>query len=803
MIPMSLGALAVSIYVDHTGIDTGTRTAIGKLEQFGRTLQQRGLSQFFIGVTIAIPLARAIQETATFDKQMRYISTVTKDAQKYMGGFTESIKDMSLEFGESTTTLTKGLYDILSSQIDAAHATDVLRVAVKAAVGGMTDTSVAADATVAVLNSYRLSASKAEAVSDWLFKIVELGTITYEELASRIGYVAPTAYAAGVSLEDLGAAIATVTHVGLPASTSIIAIANILQKFLKPSREAAALARQLGFEMNTATLKAWGMRGVFEKLAGLDPEIIAKLFPNIRGLRGAIPAIQAIKEYGVWMDEIADSTGAADRAFKRLTENNPLWLLLSRLGQSVIAISRAIGNALAPELLSLSSYFLNATRGIIEFVNNNRWIVVVLAAVSAAMMTSGISLITLGLTLRVVSLSLRSVGRMFAVVAVIGRLFGRAMGVVSGSIHIVSGSFHLLSVALVAPLIALGAFVGGLYALGRAFRLWAILPGGTFMEKLDSLGKLIKAIMLPAIEKLQVAFWNLLTWLAPVWQGIKGVVSAAMNAMLEMVELGLSQIVGLFGSAGNTISTIWGDLFQWVNDVILTIFPHGRDSLVEDLKYLELSFKHWSTSGQLAVVSWAAAFVGAFEEVKYAITSFIPKLNFLLKLYQASQNFEGRPIARIKAIQEAMSALVAVPERIPGELETGLKLRMAELEKELGGKFAADLLAPDHGEGPKIPWLDNLVEMAKVGFEKWQPSDIDSDNTSMGLERPSLAKMAERGSAEAYSIITQQDPIAETAKNTENMVKEQKITNRVLERFNEQKWWYNDISTILDLNLDT
>ena len=953
MIPMSLGALAVSVYVDHTGIDTGARAAIVKLEQLGRTLQQRGLSQIFVGISLAIPFKKAIEDIAAFDRQMRLVATVTKDTAKYIGQYTEAVKQMAFEFGESTATISKGLYDILSSQIDEAHALDVLRVALKGAIGGMTDTAVAADATVAMLNSYRLSAEYATDVSDWLFKTVELGTITYEQLASRIGYVASSAYACGVSLEDLGAAIATITHVGLPAESAIVAINNILKQFMNPSKEAVDVARQLGFEMNTATIRAWGLKGVFERLKNVDAEAISSLFPDIRGLRGAIPAIQAITEYAKFMDGIADRAGAAENAFRKMTEENPLWLLLKRMSQSIIAISRAIGEALAPEISKLSSKLFEITDNVVNFIKSHRWLVVTLAAVSAVMIVSGMSLITMGIGLRVVALAARSVDRVIkgiwkslvflvsplglvtVAVSLLGVAFYNVVNAMGRGDTFVKKLGDLLKRAydalprisdvwqsiirfggvvfrgfiagvrlfVTAIQVAISAVVGfvknGVSAIGRFFanlvspikeevvgvadtitsvfkkivnseivKLFTGLPIkslvavkkvavvvakvvgrellGIYMLTRD-FGKLLATVLLWVIRfsvnqvlKLIRKLFSVVLDTHPILkfllnkvraftQGVQGAIQYLYDNIRRFVSAAKTVFGGLVGAVKDVLHVIasvfdsvlgvlgdnWKSFWLWMDDVVTKIFSYSRDSLVEDLKYLELAFKHWRDVAELAVTAWAYKFISTTNKALWEARQLWQRaknwyheslhedelLRITLAGEIAKKNLDrrGRTAEQIRADKEYIDKTVLTQieaanrnfearmrrQGIPGysvfrpetELEQGLRLRLAELEKALGEKWGKDLVAPTIPKLPEIPEWEkkDVPRVPRKVFD-----DFLGGQGGMFSTKESLPTLAERGTAEAYSIITKQDPMTETAKNTKDMVAEQKKTNKLL-----------------------
>ena len=109
----------------------------------------------------------SVKAFASFEKQMAFVSTMLDDqAMKLMPAYTKAMKNMAMEFGEGTATITRGLYEILSASVAPEKALEVLRVSMKAAAAGMTTTSVAADAIPTVLNSYQLEAKYAGAVSD-------------------------------------------------------------------------------------------------------------------------------------------------------------------------------------------------------------------------------------------------------------------------------------------------------------------------------------------------------------------------------------------------------------------------------------------------------------------------------------------------------------------------------------------------------------------------------------------------------------------------------------------------------------
>jgi TP901 family phage tail tape measure protein len=773
MLPASLGSLAVSIYVDHSGIDAGATMAIGKLEAFGRQLQMRGLSNILIGVSIALPLREAVREAAEFDKQMRYVDTVLLEGREYLKQYTEQIEQMSVKFGEGTGTLSKGLYDLLSAQIPAADAMNLLTESVKSARAGMTDTAVATDAMVSILNSYGLSAKYAADISDWMFTVVYRGTLTYEELASKIGFVATTASVAGVSIEEMGAAIATMTRVGLKADHAIVSLYNIIGEFLHPSQEAAETARQLGFEMSSATIRAIGLKGVFDKLKTLPPDTISRLFPNIRGLRGVLPAIQNMAGFEKDLEWMGKRAGMAGDAFKKMVENNPLYFLMNQAGQAIHFVARAIGKALAPEVILLSDLMVRISGPIARFVKAHRWIVVAVGTAATAMIASGLALISLGLAFRMTFIAINTAIKVWRGLSVVFSLVTSPIGLV------------ILALAGVAA--AIVAVVG---------------HGDTFLDKLRDVGDRIWKWVLPAFQALGNMVKKVWAFLRPLWEGLKGVVAASFRATGEIIVAVMKHIYDWIKYYTDAIAIGWKSLWAWMGEYVGPSLRFTRDVIKDYLESMESLIKHWDITAEWAVTNWAYSFVSTTNKALYqarqlwikynewglkqqkivqeVIATELAKMPYEGKTDQASKDAVAyldrslqKTVDGINANYDAKMARLLGP-REEGELEKGLKARVAELEKQLGGAMAQDVLDRKAPELPKRQQEEAAKPKERVPFPG--PGNPFGEQASQIAPKLDLARMAEKGSAEAYSIIAanQQDANKQTASNTKEMVKLQR-----------------------------
>lgn len=388
------GKAYVELYADNNRLSRGLKAASAKLKAFGASVTAIGTRMASLGAMIVLPFAAGAKVFSDFETQMANVSTMLDNPEKSLAGFTKAIRDMAIEFGESTEALAGGLYDILSASIDASDAIGVLEVAVKAAKGGMTDTAVAADAITTMINAYGLSAKDAADVSDLLFSIVKRGKTTFAEIAPNIGKVATIAASAGVSLEELGASLSAMTRNGVRTENAMIALQAIITSFLKPTTESAAMAKSLGFELSAAAIKSEGLASIFEKIGRLSPDAISKLFPNVRALRGVLPTLRNITGFLGDIEIMGNRTGVAETAFDKMAKT--LGVSYKKAKESVLLVASAVGESLAKSLKTASKNIVSVSTSVAQWIGKNQGIIVSIAKLTAGMIITGVALIAFG-----------------------------------------------------------------------------------------------------------------------------------------------------------------------------------------------------------------------------------------------------------------------------------------------------------------------------------------------------------------------------------------------------------------------
>lgn len=339
------GALYFATGIDNTGLYKGKQEAIGIIKSM---MSQVTSFDVFggIGVSAGIAFAQAAKHSYEFskeyDKNMREVLTISAAVQADFEGFKQKVINMTTEIPVAATESAKALYQIVSAGHDGADGMKILETSAKAALGGVTDTATAADAITTILNAYKLDASEAEKISDQLFTTVRLGKTTFGELGQSIAQVAPLAAAYGVEIDQVLAAVATLTKSGTPTAQAMTQIRASIVGVSKVLGDGAFATRTYQEALLEVSKRAAGSES---QLRTLVPEIEA--VNGVLGMTG-INAKSAASD----LKEMNNSLGATEDAYKRMADSTDAQLQL--LSNNVIAILRPMGEKIMETVSSIA-----------------------------------------------------------------------------------------------------------------------------------------------------------------------------------------------------------------------------------------------------------------------------------------------------------------------------------------------------------------------------------------------------------------------------------------------------------------
>ncbi len=335
----------------------------GKISaSFSRLGESAGQSMSRIGSTltrnVSLPLGiaggAAIKSSIDFGTAFAKIEGLAGVTGKSLQGLRADVLSLAGETAQSPQKLADAMYFITSAGIEAADATGVLKASAQAASAGLGDVATVAQSVVGAVNAFANQNLTAAQATDVMVATVRNATFEADALAESIGPVTAVASQMGVTFNEVGAALAVMSQGNLDAETSATALKGILTQILKPSDEATKLWAKMFGSMDAvrALLREKGLIAVLQQMSekvGGNQAAIAKLFPDVRGLVGALSLLgQKQEKVNGIVADFGDVAGDTGKAFGVMSKTLGFELNKALADTQVALIS--VGDAAGPAI---------------------------------------------------------------------------------------------------------------------------------------------------------------------------------------------------------------------------------------------------------------------------------------------------------------------------------------------------------------------------------------------------------------------------------------------------------------------
>ena len=297
-------------------------------------------------------LLGSVKDFAAFELGVKNTTTLlnAQDTSLFSESFYKGAISLSKEYGLSLDDVNKSMFNAVSAGVKGGEAVNFLNAAAELAIAGVTTLKDATTGLTTVLNAYGMEASEAARVSDVLFTTQKFGVTTVAELSKSLGVVVPFAAASGISIEELGAAIATTTRSGLDAAKSVTALRAAISQMQKPAAASRDLFVKYGIPIGAAQMKAVGFTETLKKLNNVyktSPRDIELMFGNVRGLTAIFSlAGDNAESYNEVLKENQDVTLSAANKQKALEENvDSTAIAIDKMSASYKAFKVNIGDS--------------------------------------------------------------------------------------------------------------------------------------------------------------------------------------------------------------------------------------------------------------------------------------------------------------------------------------------------------------------------------------------------------------------------------------------------------------------------
>lgn len=259
---MEARELEVIITANTTSFEKGMATikaasieAAGHATNLGNSFKSIGSNLSSIGssltTNVTLPIvaigAAAVKMASDFQTQMTFIRTQAGDTTDSISDLSKQVLDLAHSSAFGPEELAKGLYHLVSLGLRGAEAMHGLDIAQQmAAVGGAKLEETTSALGAAMVSGISGTEDLGKAAGN-LNAIVGQGNMRMEDLIGALGSgILPVAKNAGLTLTDVGAALATLTDNGMGADESATRLRMTFASMEAPSQKAQKVLESIG-----------------------------------------------------------------------------------------------------------------------------------------------------------------------------------------------------------------------------------------------------------------------------------------------------------------------------------------------------------------------------------------------------------------------------------------------------------------------------------------------------------------------------------------------------------------------------
>lgn len=506
-----------------------------------------------------------------FDTSMAKLSTIADTSKVSTEDLKAQILDVSNTYGVSASDIAEAAYSAISAGQDTEDAVQFVADAMQLAKAGFTDSGTAIDTLTTIMNAYGDASGSAADISDRLITAQNLGKTTVAELGSNMGKVIPTAAMYGVNLDNLASAYVTTTKNGIATADSTTYINGMLNELGKSGSTASNILKNKtgkSFkELMDSGMSLTDALQIIQDAADASGKSMADMFSSQEAAKAAATITQHADDFTESMNAMEESSGKTAEAFAVVDDTTAAPM--EKLKTSVQNLAVQLGDILIPVVEEVVGHVQRIVDWLGSLDESQKKTIVTVAAVVAAV---GPALIVIGNVVGVVGNIITGIGTAIQVI-------GTVVGIITGTvIPAITGFVATVGIVPIAILAAAAAIIAAIAVFGDQIK--AVLQGvddflqgvfatnwtnifgpvlgealNVFFANVKNVWDSIKMVFDGIIDFIRGAFtgdWER-AWtgvkeiFGGIFNGLKVVAKAPLNAIIGMVNMAISGINGVIG----------------------------------------------------------------------------------------------------------------------------------------------------------------------------------------------------------------------------------------------------------------
>ncbi len=578
----TLATLVVRLVGDVGGLSSSLDEAGRNVQQFGRNIGQVGqdMTTRVTAPIVGVGLAAVVMGNQ-FNAGMANVISLVPEAAGEIEGLRGPVQDMAIEMGQSTSSMTTGLYQVVSAFGYTSESMEILRINAMAGAAGLATTEEAIALTSAVTKGYGdTSAAAAQQAADLALKTVQLGQTTFPELAASIGRVTPLAASLGVAQEELFAVMATGTGVTGGAAEVSTQLRGVLQALMAPTAGMTTLLDEMGYSSGTAMLEGLGLQGTIQAIVAAAEASGTPLQQYIGSIEGQTLALALggplADDYTTKLAAMGLAAGSTQLAFDAQTQGvNASGFAMQQAAIQGQVLMQNLGNALGPVVLLVTSYvsqFVGWLTGLVDMFMQldpqTQMIILgvigLVAAIGPLLMILGPLVTGFGLVVTAIGALLSPIGLVIVAVALLAAAVVQHFGGVQQTIDAV--------VAFVSNLLAgLSTFIGANQTqIGATIdQVWARIRE-TITTIINAVQAVVSAVFGVVATFIDNHGQQIAAFIMSAWQQIGTIIDLALQLIQAIVTTVLGAITAFIDQHGAEIQAILSTAWNLIQSIVQT-----------------------------------------------------------------------------------------------------------------------------------------------------------------------------------------------------------------------------------------
>ena len=344
---VDLGKLGYKVFINDKEYRESLRKMLGETQNSSNEI--KGIfSKLATSAILGTVFYKSIGQARAFSKELANIKSIAWDLD--MGKVRQEILDLDAALGNSAE-LANAMYFAYSAGVRGTEKELAKFTALTAELAQTVGSGITPmmDALTTMLNAYNLKVGYAGNLTDWFYQIVKSGKTTGSELAQSLGQIAATAASAGISLDELGAALATLTTT-MPTNIAVTSLAAAIRAIVNPTEDAKNSARALGIDLSQTAIQAKGFSGVmqeiFDKTQG-RADLIGKIFPAESSRAILSLAGTQLETFKNTLTDFEGKAGNAKKGFEAILESD------DKKWEAMLTVARKLGVAIGDIIFNI------------------------------------------------------------------------------------------------------------------------------------------------------------------------------------------------------------------------------------------------------------------------------------------------------------------------------------------------------------------------------------------------------------------------------------------------------------------